>query len=151
MSEVHDLTEQQALEHAQGDEPASTPRLLATQRKVEKATKRQRAFALRRQGHSYEVIAAELGVNRNTVSIWVREAIRDIPQEEIDDLRAMELARLDELLRPMMKLAAKGDTFAVSQALRVMERRAKMLDLDQAGDRGLEQVGSLLDRLVNAD
>lgn len=147
MSEPHVGTEVDAEEYARGDEPRRK-RPENVQRRLARATRRQEAFALRRQGQSYETIAQHLGVAPKTVSIWVREAVQAIPKEAADDLRDMELARLDAILSPQMRLALAGDGYATDRVLRIMERRARYLNLDAQHAAGIEVVGSLLDRLV---
>lgn len=118
------------------------------QARVIRASRRAEAFALRRQGQSYEFIANYFGVSPRTVSTWVEEAIREVPKEEAEALRNLELARLDAVLAPQMRLALAGDGYAVDRVLRIMERRAKYLNLDAAHTAGVQAVGNLLDRLI---
>lgn len=134
-------------EYALGDEPRPEPRKNAKKR-VLRASRRMEAFTLRRQGQSYEAIGQHLGVNPRTVAIWVREAVREMPKEERDDLRDMELARLDAILAPAMRLAIAGDLFAIDRVLRIQERRARYLNLDEQAAEGVQAVHSLLDALV---
>lgn len=131
-------------EYALGD----TPRPRRTSKRIERASRRAEAFALRRNGVSTAAIAQHLGVHPRTVSTWIREAIQAIPEEAMAAIRAMELERLDAILAPQMRLALAGDGFAVDRVLRIMERRARLLGLDDAKPGGFEQVGALLDRLV---
>lgn len=51
-------------------------------------------------------------------------------QEDVEDLRALELDRLDALLRGLWPKASKGEERAVQKVLNVLERRAKLLGLD---------------------
>lgn len=134
-------------EYALGDLVRPKRRANAAKRTI-RASRRAEAFALRRQGESFESIATHLGVAPKTVSIWVREAIRAIPEEEAADLRSLELTRLDAVLAPQMRLALAGDSFAVDRVLRIMERRARYLNLDAQSQAGIEAVGNLLDALV---
>ncbi|MBN8424999.1 helix-turn-helix domain-containing protein [Microbacterium esteraromaticum] len=131
-------------EYALGD----TPRPRRTSKRIERATRRAEAFALRRNGVSTATIAQHLGVHPRTVSTWIREAIQAIPEEDVAAIRKMELERLDAILAPQMRLALAGDGLAVDRVLRIMERRARLLGLDDAKPGGFEQVGALLDRLV---
>lgn len=116
--------------------------------RLERATRRKEAIALRRAGVHADTIARQLGVSTRTVYAWIQEAIRDIPREEADDLRRLELDRLDALFQPQYRAALAGDPVAAQVCLRIMERRARMLNLDAEAVAGLEQVGNLLDRLV---
>lgn len=131
-------------EYALGD----TPRPRRTSKRIQRATRRAEAFALRRNGVSTAAIAHHLGVHPRTVSTWIRDAIQAIPAEEADAIRTLELERLDAIMAPQMRLALAGDGFAVDRVLRIMERRARLLGLDNAKPGGFEQVGALLDRLV---
>ena len=131
-------------EYALGDR--ARPR--RTSKRIERATRRAEAFALRRNGVSTATIAQHMGVHPRTVSTWIREAVQAIPAEDADAIRALELERLDAILAPQMRLALAGDGYAVDRVLRIMERRARYLGLDQAQPGGFEQVGHLLDRLV---
>lgn len=131
-------------EYALGD----TPRPRRTSKRIQRATRRAEAFALRRNGVSTAAIAQHLGVHPRTVSTWIRDAIQAIPAEEADAIRTLELERLDAIMAPQMRLALAGDGFAVDRVLRIMERRARLLGLDNAKPGGFEQVGALLDRLV---
>ena len=133
-----------AAEHALGDSPR--PRRKSA--RIERATRRAEALALRRSGVSTASIAQHLGVSPRTVQTWVREALHAIPQEEADDLRRLEVERLDAIMVPQMRAALAGDGQAVDRVLKIMERRARLLGLDEARPGGFEQVGSLLDRLV---
>lgn len=139
-------------EYALGDEPrepqSMSKRAIAARKRATRASRRQEAFALRRAGESFENIGRHLGVSPQTVSIWVREAIANVPQEEADELRKMELTRLDAVLVPQMRLAIAGDGYAVDRVLKIMERRSKYLNLDAATTAGIREVGTLLDRLV---
>ena len=132
-------------EYALGD----SPRTGNHHRRDSRAARRQEAFEMRRDGHSFEVIGQKLGVSPNTVSVWVREAIALIPTEEADELRRVELDRLDAMLVPQFKQALKGDGWAVDRVLKIMERRSRYLNLDAATTAGIREVGSLLDMLVH--
>lgn len=134
-------------EYALGDRPAPKRRLNTIQR----ATRRAEAIALRRGGVRVDTIADRLHVAPSTVYTWLREAIAAIPREEADELRRLELDRLDGLFYPQYRAALAGDAQAVAACLRIMERRARMLGLDDAHATGVEAVGNLLDRLIGGE
>lgn len=116
--------------------------------RIERATYRQEAVRMRRDGMTPEMIAAELGVHRSTVFAWISDAIKSLPQEAAEELRVLELQRLDLLVQGHLPLAANGDDKAAMVVLRTMERRAKLLNLDEQSIAAHEQVGTLLDRLI---
>lgn len=119
--------------------------------KIERATRRAEAIALRRAGARVDQIAQQFEVHPRTVYAWLQDAIRDIPREESEELRALELDRLDAIFRGHFHAAVGGDVRSAEMCLRVMDRRARLLNLDAAPTAGLEQVGALLDRLVNGE
>jgi Ni,Fe-hydrogenase III large subunit len=97
-----------------------------------KAYERQKeALSLRLVGLSYDAIAERLGfANRSGSFRAVQAALKKTLQEPADELRTLELERLDSMLLPLMAQAKKGNQGAVDRVLRIMERRAKLLGLD---------------------
>lgn len=137
-----------AAEYLLGDKPRRTS---ATAKRAARATRKQEALTMRLAGVSTRTIAARLNVHPSTVYAWVRDAIAAIPQEEADELRALELERLDSLFYAVYRDALAGDTRAADVCIRIMARRAALVNLDAAHAAGLEAVGSLLDRLVHGE
>lgn len=140
---AHDSTIPDPDEYTLGDFPR--PRRVP---KIERATRRQEAITLRRAGIRVDQIAQRFRVHESTIYAWCREAIRDIPREEADELRLMELDRLDALQQAAWTEAMRGDPRAIDRVLAVMDRRARYLGLYDARAEGMERVGSLLDRLI---
>lgn len=99
--------------------------------------RRQRAVELRRSGASYGQIAADLGMARSAVHETVCRALAAL-QADLDGqarlLQAQEADRLDRLQMALWPAATDGDPAAVTAVLRIMERRAKLLGLDQTAD-----------------
>jgi hypothetical protein len=58
------------------------------------------------------------------------DEIRENLAENANAVIAMELERLDEMLLGLWEKAKAGDLGAVEKAIRIMERRAKLLGLD---------------------
>lgn len=101
---------------------------------IETLERRQQAVDLRRQGKSYNQIATIMGLNKSSVHKTVSKALQEIKEELDEDatlLRAQELDRLDNLQFAYWSDAMKGNTMAGAQILRIMERRAKILGIDQ--------------------
>ncbi len=109
------------------------------------AAERQRlAFELRLAGVTYEQIAQRLGYGgpsgaHKAVSTWLRRT----RTEPSDELIRIETARIDRLWRGLWERAAGGDLQAADRALRLMERRSKLLGLDSPTkvDARTENVG----------
>lgn len=102
----------------------SVRRLAAHERQI-------RALELRRQGKSFPEIARELGY-RGVASAYdaVMGALRATLREPAEQVRALELERLDIMLNAVWPAALEGDIAAQQQVLRLMDRRARYLGLD---------------------
>lgn len=57
-------------------------------------------------------------------------ALRARMQEPAEDVRRMEIERLDRMLNAMWEKIDEGDEKAITAGLKVMERRARLLGLD---------------------
>lgn len=113
------------------------------------------ALALRRAGHSYRTIAAELGQPLSQVFKLTQAAIRDIPKEEADELRALEQERLDMALERLEDAAIGGDVRAIAEQRLIGESRRRLLGLDAPTKGEVEiatklpdDVAALKDRLA---
>ena len=105
-----------------------------------KAIERQKqALELRATGKSYDYIAAELGyASASGAYSAVEAAILRTQQEPADHVRVMELRLTDKLLAKLVdRLDSPGSLPAsdlralTDSTLRVMDRRAKYLGIDQ--------------------
>ena len=93
------------------------------------------ALTLRKAGASYEAIARQCGyASRSGAYQAVQRELRRTMQEPAEDVRQLELARLDDLYRAMVPKALTGDTWSVDRCLKIMERRALLLGLDAKND-----------------
>jgi len=92
-----------------------------------------RALELRREGRRLADIAADLGVSIPSASRIVKRALEKLTtevQEEAETLRALETARLEQVLSGMLPLATKGDPKAAAQVINASARLAKLWGLD---------------------
>ena len=93
----------------------------------------EKAVQLRRKGLSCDEIGKALGCSRSTaweaINRWLVAKRADI-KEAADDVREMELARMDEMMAGIYPTALQGDMQAIDRVLRIMERRAKLLGID---------------------
>ena len=88
---------------------------------------------LRLNGLTHREIAARLGIAPSTAYKRVRHALDDVNRqnaEEAENLRTLEMLRLDELQNALWEKAVDGDDKAIGRILMIMERRAKLLGLD---------------------
>src|SRR3954453_6371409 len=105
------------------------------------AERRSRAVEMALTGSSYQAIADELGyANRGTVYRLVKNALEDRQVETIDELRQLEVDRLDALQVAMWDDAMNGDVRAVTAVVRIMHLRAKILGLYAHTDRNCPHV-----------
>jgi len=104
-----------------------------SKRTVEIEEKRQRALDLRRSGMNYREIAAAMDTSPSRAHDYVTSALKRI-REQTDEIaevvKVLELERLDSLFKTAYRAAMDGDVKAIDQALRCMDRRARLLGLD---------------------
>ena len=101
-----------------------------TQREHDRAERKKNALELRLAGASYRDIAQALEVSPATALQDCKEALADIPAQQADEMRTVELSRLDRLQRAVWPRAIKGDLQAVDRAIKIIDRRAKLFGLD---------------------
>lgn len=95
--------------------------------------KRQIALELRRSGLSFREIAQEMGIGVKTASEYVQAELlelRDKTQLDASLIRDVELERCDYMLSRIWNAVKRGEVDAVLTALKIQERRAKLLGLD---------------------
>ena len=102
--------------------------------KIRAHEKASRALELRLAGKSFDAIAAELGyANRSgafhAVDGLLKARIAEAT-ENADELRKLDLERLDAMALALWPKASKGDGPSIDRLLRIQERRAKLLGLD---------------------
>ena len=91
------------------------------------------ALGLRIAGFTFSEIAAQLGINPNTAYTLVEKGMVEYRKEIIsnaDELRALELARLDAMQSLQWPAVQKGDAYATALCLKISERRSRLLGLD---------------------
>jgi len=89
------------------------------------------ALNLRKAGLSYSEIAARTNY-KTAQTAWraVESALNRTIREPAEDVRTLELERLDRLQLGAWPDASRGHLGAIDRVLRIMERRAKLLGLD---------------------
>lgn len=91
---------------------------------------RMEALELRILGLTYRVIGDKLGRSVGWAHKAVDTALTELGREKADELRELELARLDRMMARHMAAAIGGDRASAHTVLRIMERRAKLVGLD---------------------
>ena len=98
------------------------------------AEREVKTFELRKSGWTFREIGAELGISGSAAYKLVNKVLRrhaDLLKEDVPAQLAMELARLDAILRSIWPGVQDGDLQAVDRALKVGARRARLLGLDR--------------------
>jgi hypothetical protein len=99
---------------------------------INRAQRQEQALKLRLAGASYQAICDKLDISRTQAFRDVTDAIAEFKREPAQAVLDMELHRLDQMLLGLWRDAITGDIKAVGTALRIMDRRARYLGLDQA-------------------
>lgn len=112
--------------------------------------RKRQAFELRKRGLSYRAIGDAMGMSYNAAHQYVKEAYQMLLVEVMDtaeELRQIELDRLDAIQDAIWTDCETGDKAAISTMLKVMERRSKLLGLDtvQATDNTVHIVMDQVD------
>lgn len=101
-----------------------------------------RALNLRKAGATYTQIAETCGYSAPQAACRaVQRALARNEAESVEDLRQLQAARLDDLLRAVYPQALRGVYDAVDRALSIEGRRAKLLGLDAPMQVQNEQLG----------
>ncbi len=102
-----------------------------SKRRLKAHEKQLTALGLRKAGKTFEAIAAELGYAGPAGSYKaVMSALKRTLQEPADEVRRLEIERIDAMWEKVWWQIKSGDHKAVNVLLRLMERRAKLLGLD---------------------
>lgn len=93
-----------------------------------------KALEYRLKGLSYREIAEVMGIDRSVAFRYVKEAIKTIQDKYTEKAKALvtlERQKLDRLEVGLIKSTREGDVKAATAMLKIMERRAKLLGLDE--------------------
>jgi len=110
------------------------------------AERRVRAFDMRKRGATYREIAQELQADVHTIHGDIQAelaSLRETAVAEATQLRALELERLDGMTSGLWPHVRAGSPPAVTAAVKVSERRARLLGLDAPVASRTEVSGSL--------
>lgn len=100
---------------------------------IARASTTAQALELRMAGFSYPEIAAKLGIAVGTAHKYVAGSIAKTRQEAAEtaeEIRTLEVSRLDKMLAVLAPMAESGDMQAIDRILKIQERRAAYLGLD---------------------
>ena len=117
--------------------PKGRPKATAKTMAVALSRERQ-ALELRMAGKGYQAIGDALGITAPGAADAVRRAIAKLEAEtaeKAEEVRRLELDRLDAMLEGLWEKAKDGDPQAIDRVLRIQERRAKYLGIDAPAPR----------------
>ncbi len=102
------------------------------QAELDARLRESKVFELRIQGFTFEQIAVEVGY-QGASGAWqaYKRAKESFIFESVEEVRQLELMRLDEMMFALWDRAISGDLPAASCVLKIMDRRAKLLGLDK--------------------
>jgi hypothetical protein len=102
-----------------------------TERRLRVVNKQRQALELRQAGYGYDTIAEMLHYSdRSGAHKAVVAGLKACLREPAEQLRTLEEQRLDKLQTAVWAKALSGDAKMLDRALRILERRAKLLGLD---------------------
>jgi hypothetical protein len=100
-------------------------------RRLSVADKRRKALELRKAGASFDSIAQELGfANKGGAYKAVMAALDSTVREPANEVRKLELERLDRLFLVVWPRALAGDTKALDRCLQIMRQRGSLEGLN---------------------
>lgn len=111
----------------------TAPESTTSQRIIRGRERELKALEMRKAGATFEQIGNALGITPQGAHRAVKRALRRIIEksdEAAEEIRRLELERLDAMLLALWPQAKRGNLGAVDRILRIMERRAKLLGLD---------------------
>lgn len=127
------------------------PRNRARETRAERTRNRDiKALSLRAAGLDYDTIARQLGMaNRSVAWKAVQRALNEQKREAAAQVLDLELTRLDQMTPRVYSAAVQGDLRAIDRVLKIMERRAKLLNLDNPStDQRAQEGMNLLQALA---
>lgn len=95
-----------------------------------KAEQQETALDLRCQGKTIRAIAAIMHLSKSTVENRIKDAINERLDEPVAEVIKMEIARYERYLDKLEPKIAEGDPQAINAAMKIGDRRARLLGLD---------------------
>lgn len=112
-------------------------------RELNAIEKQLEALEMRKAGLPYQNIADILGYsNHSGARKAVQAAMKKTLREPADEVRELEIARLDDLINAIWHLRDKPEF--IDRILKIMERRAKLLGLDAPSKQDITSAGEKL-------
>jgi hypothetical protein len=91
----------------------------------------QEVVKLRRGGLTWDLIGQRVGLTTSGAYNAYERALKRVVLEDVQAIRQLETERLDLAQSAIWGKVLQGDNPSIANLLRIMERRAKLLGLDQ--------------------
>jgi len=91
----------------------------------------QEVVKLRRGGLTWDLIGERLSVHPTTAQKAYERALARVVKDDVIAIRHIETERLDLAQSAIWGKVLQGDNASIQSLMRIMERRAKLLGLDQ--------------------
>jgi len=127
------------------------PNSPTTTRRAASKERREHALRLRIGGMTFQQIGNQLGITFQSAHALVVHALDDLSKkcaENAEQLRGIELQRLDVAQAAIWGKVINGDTVAITCLLRILERRARLLGLDAPVKQDVTSLGDRLSNVV---
>jgi hypothetical protein len=102
-------------------------------RQLDIEERRREVARMVRERIGYREIAVKLKVSKSTVGSDVQAILAEWRAEQVDNIerqRLIDLATIDEGIRPLLPKVRRGQLHATEVLLKLLARRAKMMGLD---------------------
>lgn len=110
---------------------AGTGERMTSERRLAANEKQHKALELRKAGYDFRTIASQVGYKSPaSAHDAVKNALKALVQQPAEELRVIELERLDQSWKSIYPQIIKGNLGAIDRGIRIMERRASLLGLD---------------------
>lgn len=121
----------------------------ATPKNIGNAERAAEAVRMRTAGRTFEAIATELNYHdRKAAYNAVMRSIRQIRAEPAAELAAIELDRLDRMLESAWPHMLAGSDQHGRLILRIMQQRARYVQVYSSDASGAQHVGGILEALL---
>ena len=105
--------------------------------KIARTARELEVLDMRVQGNSLRAIGAALDPPCSGPAVYktLTKALARYPTEKVDQMRAVDLQRLDEALLAIYPAVTAGDIAAIDRMLSIMQRRARLMGVDVQPER----------------
>lgn len=125
--------------------------LRSDRQKIAASTRMQKVIELRVAGLTYPQIAKELGISLQTVHSDLHRYTTELPHEQAEHHRQIQLDQLDYLTRKLTPRIAKNDYRAFDLMLRIIEQKMKLTGTNRPPEEATDKPArEALDALVTA-